>query len=87
METYKHYFYSFISEKMGKIHISSSYRYVAIYGFLFQVVKLTRVGAKFKTEGHTFLNKFKCLRIVYGKHETCIFNSYFHKSKLKRKAK
>ena len=75
METYMHYIYSFISEKMEKIHISSSHRCVAIYGFLFKVVKLTKVVAKFKTEGHTFLNKFRCLRIVYGKHETCIFNT------------
>ena len=87
METYKHYIYSFISEKMEKIHISSSHHYVAIYGFLFKVVKLTRVGVKFKTEGHQFLNKFRCHRIVYGKHETCIFNTYFHQSKHRRTTK
>ena len=53
--TYKH-----IRED-GKIHISSSHRYVAIYGFLFKVVKLNRVGAKFRTQGHTFLSKLKSL--------------------------
>ena len=81
IETYKHYIYSFISEKMEKIHISSSHRYVEMYGFLFKVVRLNSLGARFKTECHQFLNQFKCLRIVYGKHETCIFNIYFHQAK------
>ena len=86
METYKHYIYSFISEKMEKIHISSSHRYVAIYGFLFKVVKLTKAGAKFKTDGYQFLNKFRCVRIVYDNYNTCIFNScYHHQSKLARR--
>ena len=83
-ETYKHYIYSFISEKMEMIYISSSHRYVAIYGFFFKVVKLTAVGAKFKTDGYTFLNKFKCLRIVYDKSNTCIFKSCFHQKAKKK---
>ena len=44
IETYKHYIYSFISEKMEKIRISSSHRYVAIYGFLFKVVNIIHIG-------------------------------------------
>ena len=80
IETYKHYIFSFISEKMEMIHISSSHRYTALYGFLFKVVKLNKAGAKFKSEGYTFLNKssfHKCLQIVYDKSDTCIFNSCF----------
>ena len=84
METYKHYIYSFISEKMERIHISSSHRYVAIYGFLFKVVRLNSVGVKFQTQGHQFLNQFRCLRIVYGKHDTCIFNTFFHQAQRRR---
>ena len=75
IETYKHYIYAFISEKMERIHITSSYKYVAIYSFLFKVVKLNKAGARFKNERYNILSKRTCLHIVYGNYDICMFNT------------
>ena len=77
MKTYKHYIYSFISEKMEATHKSSSHHFIAIHTFLFKVIKLNKTGIKFNVSGYTFLSKLRCVRHIQDDKNLCYFNALF----------
>ncbi|KAI5541463.1 hypothetical protein TVAGG3_0053450 [Trichomonas vaginalis G3] len=77
MKTYKHYIYSFISEKMEATHKTSSHHFIAIHTFLFKVVKLNKTGIRFNVSGYTFLSKLKCIRHVADDKNLCVLNSFY----------
>lgn len=77
MKTYKHYIYSFISEKMEATHKSSSHHYIAIHTFLFKVIKLNKTGIKFNVSGYAFLSKLRCVRHIQDDKNLCYFNALF----------
>ena len=77
MKTYKHYIYSFISEKMEATHKTSSHHFIAIHTFLFKVVKLNKTGIRFNVSGYAFLSKLKCIRHVADDKNLCVLNSFY----------
>jgi len=75
VELYKHYLYSYITEKSEVTHLNSSNRYVAIIQFCFKVVLLNRTGktiSKIKpVKGYEFILHRNDIRTISVKNNLC----------------
>jgi len=77
MDLYKHYLYSYITEKRELTHQNSSNRYVAIIQFCFKVVLLNRTGktiSKIKpANGYTFILHRNDIRTISVRCNMCFW--------------
>jgi len=75
MDLYKHYLYSYITEKRELTHQNSSNRYVAIIQFCFKVILLNRTGktiSKIKpANGYTFILHRNDIRTISVRCNMC----------------
>ncbi len=79
VETYKHYIYSYISEKMEETHENSRNRFCAIVAFMFKVIPLTRTGKRIShlgvASGYEFLLHRENIVTIECDYNICLFTS------------
>ncbi len=79
LQTYKHYIYSYISEKMEETHENSRNRFCAIVSFMFKVIPLTRTGKRIShlgvASGYEFLLHRENIVTIECDYNICLFTS------------